>query len=449
MSQPSRLFVLDRSLSDLRGHHLRLTNLMTQSAQHAGAEVSWLAAKGVDPAHAPEGVTVEPWFGATMYDAFKDSFSEPSPTERIQKSVMARLRQALGRPEPPQQQRDTTQDFVRDLERAIETYCDGSPVRFFIHTGDGDTFRALGALAYKIAEAPGLKLHLCTPYDPTGVIPHKNTTGSAERGVETARAAGLIGVKVFLHAENPILAEHLSSLFKVPVSTLEIPVEEFSADIHARAAVIRNQLGVDDDTTIVGSLGPARVEKGFHLIPEVLRSCKASIDRGDTPGLSRDRIHFALHAAPQIIGRDPKIQTALDEIARDHSDMATLFPKPLDTLDYDALLAASDIVLMPYDRELYRVRGSGVVVEAISAGKVIVASEGSYPARRIADGAGAVARAPDAFADAICAIAHNKTSYLTAAAAARDGYNKTTSVNGYFQNLLAAERATGPTADGD
>jgi len=296
-------FILDPSLADFRGHHFMLTDIASRSAEAAGMEVVWLASKDAESEIARANVTVKPWFGAGMYDAYK---RQPAPP--LFKRVMRKLTGA------GPARVDRTAALAGDLARAMDEFS-GAGARFFVHTADGHFYRALAALAARI-EQGGAVFHICTPYDPAGIIPNKAPEGSIAAAIDRLKREGLIGRKIYLHAENPHLAEHLTALWAAPVGVLEIPFAETARARSAAAMALRKELGVNDDTLVAASLGPARLEKGFHLIPDIIRRCEEFIAGGDYPGLAPASIHFALHAAPQIIGRDPVIKNAIDKIER-------------------------------------------------------------------------------------------------------------------------------------
>lgn len=429
----SRFCILDPSLKDFRGHHFMLTDIASRSAEAAGMTVVWLAASSATGSISRPGVTVVPWFSMSMYDAYK-SAKNPGLLTRLRRKADAMLGHGK-KPAIP----DPAPGLARELKRAIAKYA-GEEARFFVHTADGAIYRAVAAVKKDIAKTPALKVHLCTPYDPAGIMPNKGPDGAVDDAIAQLKSAGLIGTQVFLHAENPFLAEHLSSLWGASVTPLEIPAAvDLTDDVAKNRDALVARISAVEGAFIVSSLGPARLEKGFDLFPAIIHETKARLSRGDVPGLSERSVHFALHAAPQIVGRDPKIQAALDVIEAESADMATLLKEPLSQEEYAALLHLCDAVLLPYDAQKYRVRGSGAVIEAIAAGKIIIAMKDSYPARAIGPGAGESVKTPEEFAVAICNIAAASAPYRTAASAAALEYASRNTVAGYVEKILAVE----------
>jgi glycosyltransferase involved in cell wall biosynthesis len=131
-------------------------------------------------------------------------------------------------------------------------------------------------------------------------------------------------------------------------------------------------------------LGHASMLKGFHLLPDVV---KRAIAEKDAP-------HFVVqcYGEPQL--RDP-VEKKLAEVG---PDKLTLVAGTVDAESYRRLLHGADIVLLPYAREFYGWASSGIFSEAMSLGKVVVATEGTWPAQQIEKfgGGGVVFKSLDA-----------------------------------------------------
>ena len=424
--------IIDPSLRDFRGHHYMLSDLASQSAERAGMHVAWLVADPASQIPPRDGVAITPWFSMSMYDAYK-----PPAQKASQRGLAAKFRSVFsGKRSESKSAPDPAEIIKPELQRAFEHYRgDGRKTRFFVHTADGAIYRALSALRDEIAADRDLTLHVCTPYDPVGVMPNRGPHKDIQPAIERLISAGVVGRQIHLHAENPFLAEHLSALWKTSVASLEIPVDAGArVPISGANTQLRRKFGIADDAFVISSLGPARLEKGFDKLPEIICAWRASAR--DASGGS---VHFALHAAPQIIGRHPQIAQALDAIKSENDGSVTLLEDPLSDKDYAALLDISDAVILPYDAQLYRVRSSGAVAEAIATGKIIIASKGSYPARCITPGAGECADSPAEYVGAIAKIVSDSASYVNAAARAAARYENENSLEDYVQKIVRAE----------
>ena len=122
------------------------------------------------------------------------------------------------------------------------------------------------------------------------------------------------------------------------------------------------------------------------------------------------------------------------------SSQVSLLLEPLSEADYQSLLYASDIVLMPYNEKEYRVRGSTVVSEAIAAAKTIIARTGAYPAKAAERHGGISGLHPIDMAKGILTIASNRTSYATQAKRISADYIEKNGIETYWPKCLAKEK---------
>ena len=88
--------------------------------------------------------------------------------------------------------------------------------------------------------------------------------------------------------------------------------------------------------------------------------------------------------------RDPNADT-LRVVASEASHLVhqpgacqvVLVPDVLPRIDYVTWMRAADIILLPYDSALFRARTSGIFVEAVVAGKIVVISDDTWMARQL------------------------------------------------------------------
>jgi glycosyltransferase involved in cell wall biosynthesis len=139
-------------------------------------------------------------------------------------------------------------------------------------------------------------------------------------------------------------------------------------------------------------LGNAREEKGF---PEIL----ATVDILNANGKPPDA-RFTLQSSDP----DARSAAALAGFRSARAESVSLVAKPLDDESYLQLLKNADVLLLPYHLDKYTDRTSGVFCEALSSGKPVVATAGSFPGREV-DGQGTGwlvrDRDPDSMARAI------------------------------------------------
>ena len=151
----------------------------------------------------------------------------------------------------------------------------------------------------------------------------------------------------------------------------------------------------------VAVLGAGRWDKAFDLLPAIVNATHA-LDAG---------IRFIIQAPAPNAGLDAPLN-ALRAMAG-----VMLLPSVLSDEAYEATLRDSALVLLAYDKERYRARGSGVLMDALIGGRPIVATEGTALASAIASGAGGAGRDPESFAAAIAGLRANYSTHLAAAAA--------------------------------
>lgn len=168
--------------------------------------------------------------------------------------------------------------------------------------------------------------------------------------------------------EDPQLAEKFSAITGLKCGVLPFPLP------------LR---GVEEKTQksgplVVTILGSPRLEKGIDLVADLLPLME--------PELKADEVRFVIQA--QVTG-DPSIEPTLAKL----TDLANRLPniilliKPLDESEYSNKLKEADILLLPYRLEAYGLRNSGVVMEGVATGKVLILTAGTLIAEHAKSGA--------------------------------------------------------------
>ena len=432
----NRLFIADPSLKDIRGHHYMMTREATRSAHQMGFETIWLCSAAFSSTLDFENARIAPVFSASMYDAY---IKQKQVAEKP--SLLARLAHKLtGRPVPVAL---PPSNFYEDLKSALAQWEIGPQDRVLLHSADGES---LSGVARLIHETPADALpvfHVATPYDPVGIMPKRQSAEGFAASLGELKASGKLYRKLFLYAENAYLADHLSTLWDAQVRPLPIaasPPPPGAAD--AARSTLTDKLGIPKDSLIIISLGSARLEKGFHKIPDIVEELFPRASQ--FPG-AKEKIKFVLHASPQIVGRDPKITEAIDALAA-RAEEVILLLDPLSDEDYQMLLHASDIVLLPYGEHEYRVRGSAVVTEALAAGKTLLAAANTYPGKAADAHGGLTASSPTDYADAILDIYQNRERYREQALRESERFIAENRMETYWRRCLDAEREAGLSA---
>ncbi|MGI9433367.1 MAG: hypothetical protein ACR2Q4_00795 [Geminicoccaceae bacterium] len=433
---PKRIVIVDPSLRDARGHHYALTRRVTESIVHEGFEPIWLCHR--DAAFTETGgAAVVPALSVSLYDAYHQSRLRRAVPQRLRRpaktlaGIIRRQwqRRGNGKKHPAAHER-----LAADLEGALDALGLSSEDRLLFHTADGQTYAAVD-LVLRSSDANELpRVHICTPYDPAGIMPNQVADLPIQRCIDRWRDLGLLASRLHLYAENPVLAEHLSALWRARVLPLELP------------AIPINQEGMVQDVAWPGAdratplkvvhLGPARAEKGFHHLPEIIEGCLGAIESGRRRPVP---VSFVIQCSPQITGYTPPIAKAIERLKQFPDGLVRLLDQTLSDTSYGSWLGSSDLVLLPYGAREYGKRSSGIVAEALSLGKIIVATAGTYPASMIGAGAGAFGATPSELGRGIADIAGDPEPFRAGAAAAGLQYRLRNDPKAYIGKCLKAE----------
>lgn len=439
----SRLVIVDRSLTDERGHHFALTKVVTAGALAHGLQVSWYTNTAFNPALAMDGVHTRGVFAHSTYERFRKEQAGNDDTQssrgggfRASAAVVIRVRNSLVYRVTKMLRKSPVDLAARDVPVASAAAPDNSPAgmaraladalavdgigaddHVLVHTTDGEMYRVLLQLALTgalVGATP--RLHLVTPYD-SGTMPHYAAGLAVDRVIRYLDLFNLIGSKIFLYAEHAALARDLATRWGVPVDSLPIPPPtEALVDPVNRTGPLT-----------IAYLGAAREEKGFLLLPDI-------IDRSLEEHGSN--LRFIIQCSPQIVGYTAKIEAAIARLKEHPAGRVRLIEKGQAMSDYYAVLREADVILACYDREKYKVRGSGIAVEALVFGSMLIASPETSPAV-IAGRAAVTASSIDEIVSRIREILHSRTEFARTAAECRAIYLRENSANAYVARLLA------------
>jgi glycosyltransferase involved in cell wall biosynthesis len=238
---------------------------------------------------------------------------------------------------------------------------------------------------------------------------------------------GWIGKRVFLVSEFESSAREYQGLLGESVSILPHPA------LPPETPISR---GTErDESPVVGLLGYSKREKGFHLLPSIISAVWARREFEQTRFLVQVN-----HG-----GYDTAVAEAEAWLRNVAGPKLRLLEGPQSTEAYHAALAEVDVVLLPYDPELYRGRGSGVFSEAVSFAKPIVAPEqsglGEELAKERAAGVTFAHHEGGAIAASVLAVLERRGDFHSTAVRAAVGWRATNSGANFIRILasLAAE----------
>lgn len=437
-----RLAIIDPSLKDERGHHYALTKAISDGALKNGLDVLIFANRNVSSLPELNKAEIFPVFSSTTYDIFiKQNVKQPSPhyikilglltpsllfrLKSFKKKFMSLLRSGIF---SAIDRSRTGLPLNEELLLAIKQHKLNKSDHILIHTADGEIYRELLQLSLKSNFNDLPYFHVNTPYDDK-VMPHYNKSLPPKRVINYLKLLGKIESRVFLYAENKLLAHYLESIWSTKVCPLEIP-----------PAVVRHKhkkKSCKDPLNVV-YIGSAREEKGFLLIPDIVKNILDSEERKN--------IKFTIQCSPQIIGYLPVISKAIDKLKEFPSEIVSLKERPQSMNEYFATIEKADVVLLCYDKTRYGVRGSGIAVEAVTFGKIIIASPETFPAY-VAGDAAVIASNAKEVAKAIISISQDKGFYLKRASDRQKKYLKGNTSEGYFKSMAKRIKESAPVLD--
>ena len=156
--------------------------------------------------------------------------------------------------------------------------------------------------------------------------------------------------KVSLYTDTVPLTEQYNTIGVYRFKTLPIPIGQNLAKQH-----------LSFECLTVAYLGDARGEKGFPLIPGLIKDVRAA-------GYGSDRVRFLIQSNFNIPLGEPNCRIAKSELVSLQDDGVELIEGPFDSNEYENLINQADILLVPYDENNYYARSSGIFAEGIFAG---------------------------------------------------------------------------------
>lgn len=400
--QPTRLFhVVDPNLRDVVGHYYAYDRAVSEGAAAHGYKPVIMAHRDVEPAIArrigAHGVFTRDIWGLS----------------RRKNGLVGRLFGKL---------RDNAR-FLLDLRRALRQFglTPGSVV--LAHTFTDRQFLGLALLPLAVPGARDVRFVFLLRYQP-----------DFYQGPISSFAFSIIASlarfrRIYLTTDSQRLGEQLGLLTSCPVHVLPIP--------HVPPMLSEARVRDPKTTPCFVCLGDARDEKG---ILEILDAIRILHDRGQSDGL-----RFIL----QCNDANPDIQAAIDAFRALNISGCDLLPDKLESDDYYRLLQAADIVLLPYWRSIYFARTSGVFMEALSVGKPVIATAGTWMSDQLETlGAGIVTpdRSPEDLADAIQQAASMLVPLTEKASRDRDHWRATHNPNALVAAIDALSDTPRPAA---
>lgn len=166
--------------------------------------------------------------------------------------------------------------------------------------------------------------------------------------------------------ESPTLAKKFfSQLRTVTHRAIPAPVPEEFFEIGRSRQAAKNERKGERKSHTVGFLGEAREEKGYLLIPSIVKN--VLFQGGD--------VKFVIQSGSNAVNQTKAIAEAkqqVERLAEANPTRITLIQGTPSQEEYLKIFKQIDILCMPYLPEHYRDRGSGVYYEGQAAGVLVI-----------------------------------------------------------------------------
>ena len=396
------LIVADPSLSDPRGHHFALSLQISRGARLLGVETSWLTHKDFAPPNWLDE-KIYPVFSVTMYDRYREETKH-----NIHDDPSGRL--------------------YEELMEGISKTGANQHDHLFFHTGFGDIYRAVGnyyiSTRSKWSDKPFL--HVCTPYD-IETMPGKDSVGEVEEVFKKLKYREAVDKKVFFWAETPQLSLHYSLNYGINVRNLPLPPPiELLSEENQKSVAKENK----NEVFTALYLGAAREEKGFLALPEI-------VSRLYDPYGKEKKLRFVIQCSPQIVGYLPQIKSAIEALSAFPEEYVELVDSVLDREDYIGYLRNSDVVLLLYNRKSYRIRGSGIAVEALCANSCVITYKNTFCEYLVTDQEEGVVDNEEQAIRVLGNMIENRDRYREQGRRQGERYRKANSIEIYIKNIIS------------
>ncbi|MGD9647924.1 MAG: glycosyltransferase [Pirellulales bacterium] len=397
----SSFVIVDPSLRSFNGHFLHYDNAVARAASERGYQVVTLAGGNVQ-SDLPCDFRVIPCFRRDLEEPFfraglTHAFSSLRHVEH-------RLRRRA---------------FLQDLNLATkELELDASSI-VFVHTITEHYLAPLVDWLASLPEASRPRLSVLLRYAPSPNPFYPNAVSAHEyrRGLRYLESSAM-RPWVTLLTDSEQLQHEYGELTDLPLHVLPIP--------HARLIDDRAP-GAPELVRTMTYLGNARSTKGFQYLPFVIEELHETFTSGEW---------VAEFQANVMFDYDEESQLAL---TRMRSLPVRLHEHELTEAEYAGLLARSSLVVIPYQQLYYYAQTSGVLSEAMAAGKPVVAPRGTWMADQVKrHGVGTLFLPGDrvSLVDAVREAIWRIDELEAASLQARDQWLKTHNSKQFLESLL-------------
>lgn len=355
----------------MAGHHYEYDVALFRAAASAGVSTVIGAHASVEPLEFLGG-NVRAWFQRAWYEA---QGSQPTIVEPVPRSLFERVRargtRLLGRRvvehELVPATRSTTSGFGGEVLQLIRAERFTADDHLLVHTFSVPEFDSLIEMA-AIQEALPL-IHVVFRRDAEEPSVAEGPTGGVTASLRRLMSSRSAIRTIRLYADTDDLARQYAEL--VPGLTVGVVPVPHCLPLGEATATIRKP-----GPLRIVYLGDARDEKGFYLLADVVDTLAERL-------FPSGRGRFIFQANISVAGDSTAQAAARRRLAAYSPSEVELITEELPISTFHNLLNDADIVVLPYDPVPYARRSSGILVQALAAGRVVVVPAGTWMARQV------------------------------------------------------------------
>jgi glycosyltransferase involved in cell wall biosynthesis len=340
----SAFVIVDPSLQSCNGHFLHYDNAVAAAARARDFKVVTLASMNVQ-----RDLQVDfPCLPCFRYHLEKCWFH---PALVMRSPLLRRWNRTLW-----------YKAFLDDLRRIEDRVCLDSSSIVFMHTLTYHHIPPLVDWIKSLGPAARPYLYLFLRYAPTPnpFYPNHFQVLEYQKSLQYLETSGA-EKRIVLCTDSDILAQHYRELTRLPIHVLPIPHTFPGASVGRESGREKT----------LAYLGNARSTKGFHYLPHVVRSLEGLFACGEWSAQFQSNVMFS---------HDTACVQAAAQLKR---LPVKLYEQELSQQEYQKLLHRASIVVIPYKLDYYHAQTSGVLCEALGAGKPVVVPRGTWMARTI------------------------------------------------------------------
>lgn len=333
-----RLFIADPGFMSQRGHNADLSNNLCRGALELGIECNILTHRLFRESN--YGLPTTPVFTFSPYD----------PPRWLRHSTSPTIGPAIS-------------TLSRDLMSVAPRFDNSTAVLF--HSASLSMLNDIidYLLAEPDEETPCFFMRIMYAADPSGFA---YSAWYLDQLYKKLRNSGFVGRKIILCSETRAMESYLSGWLGLPVTQLH------HATAFAGHASAPKRMPAKNEPFKVTFLGEARREKGYDLLPQILK------DLNNLSGFTTTELN--IQCATNAIDPAEKafVNSVNVEIDRIGGHTKIVYHNShLSPEKYRELIQSSDLILLLHDPESYGLRGSAVFNDAVLSAKPFLVRRGT------------------------------------------------------------------------